>query len=153
MACSHYVSGSAKPVHWSGEPHAVINLKLDFDGGITILTGASDIGQGSSTLLTQVVAEVLLLPMTRIRVVATDSALTPKDNGSYSSRVSFMVGNAALRAAQEHEARAGRSRGPAAEGRARRRSSGRASAAAWSAPTACSTSRRSCRRRWSTPAR
>jgi len=47
------------------------------------------------------VAEVLMLPMARIRVIATDSALTPKDNGSYSSRVSFMVGNAALRAAQE----------------------------------------------------
>ena len=101
VACSHYVSGSAKPVHWSGEPHAVINLKLDFDGSVTVLTGASDIGQGSSTLLSQVVAEVLLLPMARIRIVATDSALTPKDNGSYSSRVSFMVGNAALRAAQE----------------------------------------------------
>ncbi len=101
MACSHYVSGSAKPVHWSGEPHAVIHLKLDFDASVTILTGASDIGQGSSTLLSQVVAEVLLLPMARIRVLANDSALTPKDNGSYSSRVSFMVGNAALRAAQE----------------------------------------------------
>ena len=101
MACSHYVSGSAKPVHWSGEPHAVVNLKLDFDASVTVLTGASDIGQGSSTLLAQVVAEVLLLPMKRIRVIATDSALTPKDNGSYSSRVSFMVGNAALRAAQE----------------------------------------------------
>lgn len=100
MACSHYVSGSAKPVHWSGEPHAVVNLKLDFDGGITILTGASDIGQGSNTLLTQVVAEVLLLPVARIRVVSADSMLTPKDNGSYSSRVSFMVGNAALRAAE-----------------------------------------------------
>ncbi|MBL8325380.1 MAG: 4-hydroxybenzoyl-CoA reductase subunit alpha [Rubrivivax sp.] len=100
MACSHYVSGSAKPVHWSGEPHAVVNLKLDFDGSITVLTGAADIGQGSSTLLAQVVAEVLLLPMARIRVVAGDSALTPKDNGSYSSRVSFMVGNAALRAAE-----------------------------------------------------
>jgi 4-hydroxybenzoyl-CoA reductase subunit alpha len=101
LACSHYVSGSAKPVHWSGEPHAVINLKLDFDGAITILTGAADIGQGSSTLLTQVVAEVLELPLARIRVVATDSALTPKDNGSYSSRVSFMVGNAALQAARD----------------------------------------------------
>ncbi|HET9763270.1 MAG TPA: 4-hydroxybenzoyl-CoA reductase subunit alpha [Casimicrobiaceae bacterium] len=101
LACSHYVSGSAKPVHWSGEPHAVVNLKLDFDGSITILTGAADIGQGSSTLLTQIVAEVLALPLARIRVVAADSALTPKDNGSYSSRVSFMVGNAALRAAEE----------------------------------------------------
>jgi 4-hydroxybenzoyl-CoA reductase subunit alpha len=100
MACSHYVSGSAKPVHWSGEPHAVINLKLDFDGGITVLTGASDIGQGSTTLITQIVAEVLLVPMSRIRLVSTDSALTPKDNGSYSSRVSFMVGNAALNAAE-----------------------------------------------------
>ncbi len=100
LACSHYVSGSAKPVHWTGEPHAVVNLKLDFDGSITILTGASDIGQGSSTVLTQIVAEVLLLPMARVRVVAADSALTPKDNGSYSSRVSFMVGNAALRAAE-----------------------------------------------------
>jgi 4-hydroxybenzoyl-CoA reductase subunit alpha len=100
MACSHYVSGSAKPVHWSGEPHAVINLKLDFDGGITVLTGASDIGQGSTTLISQIVAEVLLVPMNRIRLVTTDSALTPKDNGSYSSRVSFMVGNAALRAAE-----------------------------------------------------
>jgi 4-hydroxybenzoyl-CoA reductase subunit alpha len=100
LACSHYVSGSAKPVHWSGEPHAVVNLKLDFDGAITILTGASDIGQGSNTLLTQVVAEVLLLPMARMRVVSADSMLTPKDNGSYSSRVSFMVGNAALRAAE-----------------------------------------------------
>ena len=101
MACSHYVSGSAKPVHWTGEPHAVVNLKLDFDGGITILTGAADIGQGSSTLLAQTVAEVLALPLHWITVVANDSVVTPKDNGSYSSRVSFMVGNAALGAARE----------------------------------------------------
>lgn len=100
MACSHYVSGAAKPVYWSGEPHAVVNLKLDFDGSVTLLTGAADIGQGSSTLLAQVAAEVLGLPLARIRVVAADSAVTPKDNGSYSSRVSFMVGNAALRAAE-----------------------------------------------------
>jgi 4-hydroxybenzoyl-CoA reductase subunit alpha len=100
MACSHYVSGSAKPVHWTGEPHAVVNLKLDFDGSITVLTGAADIGQGSSTLIAQAVAEVLGLSLERLRVVANDSVVTPKDNGSYSSRVSFMVGNAAIRAAQ-----------------------------------------------------
>ncbi len=98
LACSHYASGSAKPVHWSGEPHAVVNLKLDFDGGITVLTGAADIGQGSSTLLAQTVAEVMGLSLDRLRVVANDSAVTPKDNGSYSSRVSFMVGNAAINA-------------------------------------------------------
>ncbi len=100
LACSHYASGSAKPVHWSGEPHAVVNLKLDFDGGITLLTGAADIGQGSSTLLAQTVAEVMGLSLDRLRVVANDSAVTPKDNGSYSSRVSFMVGNAAINAAR-----------------------------------------------------
>jgi 4-hydroxybenzoyl-CoA reductase subunit alpha len=101
MACSHYVSGAAKPVHWTGEPHATVNLRLDFDGSVTLLTGAADIGQGSSTLLAMVAAEVLGLALERFRVIAADSALTPKDNGSYSSRVSFMVGNAALAAAQE----------------------------------------------------
>jgi len=100
LACSHYPSGAAKPVHWTGEPHAVVNLKLDFDGEVVALTGAADIGQGSSTLVAQVVAEVLGLGVDRIRVVANDSAVTPKDNGSYSSRVSFMVGNAAIAAAQ-----------------------------------------------------
>jgi 4-hydroxybenzoyl-CoA reductase subunit alpha len=104
MACSHFVSGSAKPVHWSGEPHAVIILKLDFDAAVTILTGASDIGQGSSTIITQVVAEVLGIAYHRIRVIANDSAITPKDNGSYSSRVTFMVGNAAAHAAENLKA-------------------------------------------------
>ncbi|WP_431855001.1 4-hydroxybenzoyl-CoA reductase subunit alpha [Azospirillum sp.] len=104
MACSHFVSGTSTPKHWTGEPHAVINLKLDFDGGVTILTGASDIGQGSSTIVTQVVGEVLGCDWSRLRVVSTDSALTPKDNGSYSSRVTFMVGNAAIQAAENLKA-------------------------------------------------
>jgi 4-hydroxybenzoyl-CoA reductase subunit alpha len=100
LACSHFVSGTSTPKHWTGEPHATVNLKLDFDGGVTIFTGAADIGQGSSTMVTQVVAEVLGVDLSRIRVISADSALTPKDNGSYSSRVTFMVGNAALDAAQ-----------------------------------------------------
>ncbi len=100
MACSHYISGAAKPVHWTGEPHAVINLKLDFDGAVTVLTGASDIGQGSSTILTQCVAEILSIEPDKIRLIANDSEITPKDNGSYSSRVTFMVGNAAIDAAR-----------------------------------------------------
>jgi 4-hydroxybenzoyl-CoA reductase subunit alpha len=101
MACSHFVSGSAKPVHFTGQPHATIALRLDFDGGITILTGAADIGQGSSTIITQIVTEVLGVDYRRLRLIANDSAITPKDNGSYSSRVTFMVGNAAADAAQK----------------------------------------------------
>ncbi|WP_299442613.1 4-hydroxybenzoyl-CoA reductase subunit alpha [uncultured Rhodospira sp.] len=104
MACSHYVSGTSKPKHWTGEPHAVINLKLDFDGAITILTGASDIGQGSSTVVAQVVGEVLGCDPGRLRVISSDSAVTPKDNGSYSSRVTFMVGNATIQAAESLKA-------------------------------------------------
>lgn len=100
MACSHYVSGAAKPIHWTGEPHAVVHLKLDFDGSITALTGAADIGQGSSTMVAIAVAETLGVSLDRIRVVAGDSALTPKDNGAYSSRITFMVGNAAIDAAK-----------------------------------------------------
>ncbi|OIQ94640.1 4-hydroxybenzoyl-CoA reductase subunit alpha [mine drainage metagenome] len=100
IACSHFVSGSAKPIHFTGQPHATIILKLDFDAGITILTGAADIGQGSSTVITQAVVEVLGVDYGRVRIIANDSAITPKDNGSYSSRVTFMVGNAAIDAAE-----------------------------------------------------
>jgi 4-hydroxybenzoyl-CoA reductase subunit alpha len=100
MACSHYISGASKPVNWTGEPHATVKLKLDFDGSIVLLTGAAEIGQGSSTILVQSVAEVLGLDLPRIRIVTGDSDVVPKDNGSYSSRVTFMVGNAAIEAAQ-----------------------------------------------------
>ncbi|MFN3655626.1 MAG: 4-hydroxybenzoyl-CoA reductase subunit alpha [Pseudolabrys sp.] len=100
MACSHYVSGAAKPIHFTGEPHAVVALKLDFDGGVTALTGAADIGQGSSTMVAIAVAETLDISLDRVRVVAADTAVTPKDNGAYSSRITFMVGNAAIDAAK-----------------------------------------------------
>ena len=100
MACSHYISGASKPVNWTGEPHATVKIKLDFDGSIVVLSGAADIGQGSTTILAQTVAEVLGLDLSRVRVITGDSDVVPKDNGSYSSRVTFMVGNAALDAAR-----------------------------------------------------
>jgi 4-hydroxybenzoyl-CoA reductase subunit alpha len=100
FACSHYISGASKPVNWTGEPHATVKIKLDFDGSIVVLSGAADIGQGSSTILVQTVSEVLGLDLSRVRIVTGDSEVVPKDNGSYSSRVTFMVGNAAIDAAQ-----------------------------------------------------
>jgi 4-hydroxybenzoyl-CoA reductase subunit alpha len=104
MACSHYISGASKPVNWTGEPHATVKIKVDFDGSIVVMSGAADIGQGSSTILVQSVAEVLGLDLSRVRVVTGDSELVPKDNGSYSSRVTFMVGNAAIDAARNLKA-------------------------------------------------
>ena len=105
MACSHYVSGAAKPIHRTGEPHAVVNLKLDFDGGVTALTGAADIGQGSSTMVAIAVAETMDISLDRIpRRHRRRHRGHAQDNGAYSSRITFMVGNAAIDAANNLKA-------------------------------------------------
>jgi CO/xanthine dehydrogenase Mo-binding subunit len=82
-------------------PHSTVNIKIDRDGGVVVYTGASEIGQGSDTMTAQIAAEVLGCSLGRVRVIAADTDLTPIDIGSYSSRVTFMAGNATLRAAQE----------------------------------------------------
>jgi 4-hydroxybenzoyl-CoA reductase subunit alpha len=99
MACSHYVSGAANSIIRSDMPHSTVNIKIDRDGGVVVYTGASDIGQGSDTMVAQIVAEVLGIGLGRIRIIAADTDLTPIDIGSYSSRVTFMNGNASLRSA------------------------------------------------------
>jgi 4-hydroxybenzoyl-CoA reductase subunit alpha len=101
VACSHYVSGAANSIIRSDMPHSTVNIKIDRDGGVVVYTGASDIGQGSDTMVAQVAAETLGCSLQRVKMVAADTDLTPIDIGSYSSRVTFMNGNATLRAAQE----------------------------------------------------
>jgi 4-hydroxybenzoyl-CoA reductase subunit alpha len=101
IACSHYVSGAANSIIRSDMPHSTVNIKIDRDGGVVVYTGASDIGQGSDTMVAQIAAETLGCSMARVKVVAADTDLTPIDIGSYSSRVTFMNGNATLRAAQD----------------------------------------------------
>src|SRR5215469_2208216 len=101
IACSHYVSGAANSIIRSDMPHSTVNIKIDRDGGVVVYTGASEIGQGSDTMTAQIAAEVLGCSLSRVRVVAADTDLTPIDIGSYSSRVTFMAGNATLRAATE----------------------------------------------------
>jgi 4-hydroxybenzoyl-CoA reductase subunit alpha len=101
IACSHYVSGAANSIIRSDMPHSTVNIKIDRDGGVVVYTGASDIGQGSDTMVAQVAAETLGCSLGRVRVIAADTDLTPIDIGSYSSRVTFMNGNATLRAATE----------------------------------------------------
>src|SRR5579859_5360437 len=101
MACSHYVSGAANSIIRSDMPHSTVNIRIDRDGGVVVYTGASDIGQGSDTMVTQIVAEALGISLRRVKVVTADTDLTPVDIGSYSSRVTFMNGNASLRAAED----------------------------------------------------
>ncbi len=101
IACSHYVSGAANSIIRSDMPHSTVNIKIDRDGGVVVYTGASEIGQGSDTMTAQIAAEVLGCSLSRVRVIAADTDLTPIDIGSYSSRVTFMAGNATLRAAED----------------------------------------------------
>jgi 4-hydroxybenzoyl-CoA reductase subunit alpha len=101
IACSHYVSGAANSIIRSDMPHSTVNIKIDRDGGVVVYTGASDIGQGSDTMVAQIASETLGCSLNRVKVIAADTDLTPIDIGSYSSRVTFMNGNATLRAAQE----------------------------------------------------
>lgn len=100
VACGFFISGSALPIHWNQYPQSVVHLKVDMDGRVLITSGASDIGQGSDTMLAIIVGEVLGLSMENLYVVAADTLLTPIDLGSYSSRVTFMAGNAAKMAAE-----------------------------------------------------
>ena len=69
-------------------------VKMNDDGSVTLLTGAMDIGQGAETILSQIVAEELKLPMEEIQVVAADTETTPVDIGSWISGNAYVCGNA-----------------------------------------------------------
>ncbi len=100
VGCGFFISGSALPIIWNELPQSVVHLKVDFDGRVLVTSGANDIGQGSDTMLAIIVAEVLGIGMEKIFVIGADTLLTPVDLGSYSSRVTFMAGNAAKDAAE-----------------------------------------------------
>jgi len=99
LACSSYLSGAGLPINWNDLPHSGVQLKLDRSGGVTAFCGATEIGQGSDDVLVGAVAEVLGIEPFDIRAVTGDTDLTPVDLGSYSSRVTLMMGNAAIEAA------------------------------------------------------
>ncbi len=100
LACSAYLSGAGLPIYWNDMPHSAVQLKLDRSGGVTAFCGAAEIGQGSDDVLVACVAEVLGIEPFDIRPVTGDTDLTPVDLGSYSSRVTLMMGNAAIEAAE-----------------------------------------------------
>jgi len=99
LACSSYLSGAGLPINWNDLPHSGVQLKLDRSGGVTAFCGATEIGQGSDDVLVATVAEVLGIDPFDIRAVTGDTDLTPVDLGSYSSRVTLMMGHAAIQAA------------------------------------------------------
>jgi 4-hydroxybenzoyl-CoA reductase subunit alpha len=82
-------------------PHANAMVKISEDGMAGVLMiGAADIGQGSDTILTQMCAEALGVPVSRLRIRSQDSEIAPLDLGAYSSRVTLMGGHAVSRAGE-----------------------------------------------------
>ena len=105
LACSVYLSGAGLPIYWNPMPHSGAQIKIDRGGGVTVYCGTSDIGQDSDSMLACVVAEELGVDLDAIHLVTGDTSLAPVDLGSYSSRVTFMAGNAARQAAAQLRAR------------------------------------------------
>ncbi|MCF8127488.1 MAG: molybdopterin-dependent oxidoreductase [Deltaproteobacteria bacterium] len=74
-------------------------VQLGRDGAVNVLSGAADIGQGAETVISQIVAEILGVPMEDIRITAADTGVTPLDSGTFGSGVTVRAGNAARVAA------------------------------------------------------
>jgi 4-hydroxybenzoyl-CoA reductase subunit alpha len=100
VAGSCYISGTNYPIYPNEMPQAAIQIQVERSGRVTVLTGASEIGQGSDTVVATIAAEELGVPPSYVRVYSTDTDLVPVDLGAYSSRETFMVGNACLMAAR-----------------------------------------------------
>jgi CO/xanthine dehydrogenase Mo-binding subunit len=98
FAAMFHVAGGAR-VYRSDGCGAI--LKLDDFGKVSLITGASEIGQGSETVLAMIVAEELGVPLGRVEVINSDTAVKPWDVGVHASRTTFIAGNAALLAARE----------------------------------------------------
>ncbi len=99
LACGSYLCGAGLPIYWNHMPQSGVQLQLDRSGRVAVFCGEAEIGQGSDSVLAAVVAEVLGVDLADLRLCVADTDLTPVDLGSYSSRVTLMVGNAALQAA------------------------------------------------------
>ncbi len=75
-------------------------VQVGQDGGVNVLSGAADIGQGAETVIAQIVAEVLGVSLDTVRVTAADTGTTPMDPGTFGSGVTVRAGNAARIAAE-----------------------------------------------------
>jgi 4-hydroxybenzoyl-CoA reductase subunit alpha len=99
LGCGGFPSGAGFYFNRTTSAHSSVIIKAGEGGGLSLLTGASDIGQGSDSVLTQIVGEVLGLNPEDIHLTSADTEITPPDMGTYSSRVTVAAGNAALSAA------------------------------------------------------
>ncbi len=95
--------GMAVSIHGSGIADldmASATLKMNDDGSFNLLIGATDIGTGSDTILAQIAAEELGIPLEDIIVYSSDTDFTPFDKGAYASSTTYITGGAVLKAAK-----------------------------------------------------
>jgi 4-hydroxybenzoyl-CoA reductase alpha subunit len=104
LACASYLCGAGLPIYWNKMPQSGVQLLVDRSGQVTAFCGATEIGQGSDDVLVAIIAEVLGIDPFDIRCVTGDTGMTPVDLGSYSSRVTVMMGNAAIQASEKIKA-------------------------------------------------
>ncbi|MFO1284667.1 MAG: xanthine dehydrogenase family protein molybdopterin-binding subunit [Burkholderiales bacterium] len=102
MASMLHVGGGAKIYPSDG---CGTILKIDDFAHVTLMTGASEIGQGSETVLAQLVCEELGVPLDAVTVVNNDTDITPWDVGVHASRTTFIGGNSAIGAARKARAK------------------------------------------------
>lgn len=95
--------GMALAMQGSGIPYidmGAATIKFNDDGFYNLMVGATDIGQGSDTILAQIAAEELMTTVDKVIVYSSDSDLTPFDTGAYASSTTYVSGNAVLNAAK-----------------------------------------------------
>ena len=101
VAGSTYISGTNYPIYPNDMPQSGVQMQVDRSGRVAVFSGASEIGQGCDTVVAMIAAEELGIPLEHVRVLRGDTDFTPVDLGAYSSRVTFMLGNAAIEAARK----------------------------------------------------
>lgn len=95
MACVIYPMDPA-----NSSSSTAVFVKINHDGSAYLYSGATDLGQGSDTVLLQIASETTGIPVNRLRILTSDTELTPYDEGTGASRSTYIVGNA-VRAACE----------------------------------------------------
>ncbi|MHB1405406.1 MAG: xanthine dehydrogenase family protein molybdopterin-binding subunit [Desulfitobacteriaceae bacterium] len=85
----------------AGIDTASVEIRLNDDGNFTLLTGATDMGTGSDTILAQMAAEILETSIENIIVHAADTDVSPYDPGSYASSTTYVTGMAVVKAAED----------------------------------------------------
>lgn len=77
------------------------SVKINDDGSFNVLVGATDLGTGSDTVLSQIAAEVLGVPLEDIIIYSSDTDMTPFDTGAYASSTTYISGTAVKKAAEQ----------------------------------------------------